>query len=316
MLDENTLDVLIDSREDQGNGVAVLCLVSANDEPLPAFAAGAHIDVRINDGVVRQYSLSNAPGAVDHYRVGVLNDPQSRGGSSALFNDFFAGRRIEISGPRNHFEVGKHSGTAILVAGGIGITPMVSMAYQLREEGRDFEIHYCLKQQSNGAFVEELKTQFSEELHLHCTVDKKFDPVEVLSKRNDEPHVYVCGPTGFMDWVIDSAKQQGFISSHIHFEYFSAEVELEGDAIEVYCSESDATVMVAHDQTIATALSLAGIKVDVSCEQGVCGTCITEVLEGEPDHRDQFLTDEEKEDNDQIAVCCSRAKSSRLVLEI
>ncbi|MFT6045568.1 MAG: ferredoxin-NADP reductase [Arenicella sp.] len=320
MLKENTLDVLIDSREDQGDGVAVLRLVSANGEALPVFSAGAHIDVQINKQLVRQYSLSNAPGDADHYRIGVLNDPQSRGGSVTLFSEFQAGKKIQISSPRNHFEVQTHDGKAILIAGGIGITPIVSMAYELRQQHRHFEIHYCLNKQSSGAFVEELQAEFSEQLRLHCSVDKKVNPIEVLSgnksRLSDAAHLYVCGPTGFMDWVIDSAKKQGFGSSQIHFEYFSADVELDGHAIEVYCSESDTTVMVAPNQTIATALSLAGIKVDVSCQQGVCGTCITEVLEGEPDHRDQFLTDDEKQDNDQMAVCCSRAKSARLVLEV
>lgn len=320
MLEEKTIEVVIQSREDQGNGVAVLCLVATNDKSLPAFSAGAHIDVCINDDLTRQYSLSNAPVHADHYRVGVLNDPQSRGGSSTLFREFHSGKKIKISEPRNHFKVEKHTGTAILIAGGIGVTPIVSMAYELREQNRDFEIHYCLNKLSNGAFVRELQAEFADQLHLHCSVEEKFDPVAVLAKRQSDaskaPHIYVCGPTGFMDWVIDAAKEQGFDSSQIHFEYFSADVELEGDAIEVYCSDSDKTVMVTPDQTIATALSLAGIKVDVSCEQGVCGTCITDVLEGEPDHRDQFLTDEEKEDNDQMAVCCSRAKGARLVLEL
>ncbi|MBL4672478.1 MAG: oxidoreductase [Arenicella sp.] len=319
MLEENTLNVLIESREDQGNGVAVLRIVSRDGSGLPGFDAGAHIDVRINQDLVRQYSLSNAPSgsaAADHYRIGVLNDPQSRGGSAALFADFHQGKEIQISAPRNHFEVASGTGTAILVAGGIGVTPIISMAHELENTGCDFEIHYCLNALNTGAFVEELKADFASQLKIHCSVDKKFDPSEAFSNRNEHAHVYVCGPSGFMDWVIEAAKERGISDQRIHFEYFNAEVDLAGDSIEVYCSDSDKTVMVGADESIANALSNAGIRVDVSCEQGVCGTCITDVLEGIPDHRDQFLTDEEKDDNDQMALCCSRAKSPKLVIEI
>ena len=318
MLEENTIDVLIKSREDQGNGVAVLELVSASDKDLPGFDAGAHIDVHINSEFTRQYSLSNAPSGTDSaqcYRIGVLNDPDSRGGSVALFNEFHEGKEIQVSAPKNLFEVGDHSDSAILIAGGIGVTPILSMAHQLKKAGRPFEIHYCLNKLSNGAFVDELKQEFPDELTIHCSVDKKFNPSETFASR-DDAHIYVCGPSGFMDWVIESAKEQGIANDNIHFEYFNVEVELSGDSIEVHCADSDKTVMVGPDESIATALSKAGIRVDVSCEQGVCGTCITDVLEGIPDHRDQFLTDEEKEDNDQMALCCSRAKGPKLVIEI
>ena len=129
-------------------------------------------------------------------------------------------------------------------------------------------------------------------------------------------HVYVCGPTGFMDWIIDAAKQSGLPSKQIHFEYFSAQVDASGDEFEVFAAASGVTVLVPNGMSIAKALKAAGVKVNVSCEEGVCGTCICDVLEGTPDHRDHFLNDEEKEIGDQIAVCCSRAKSARLVLDI
>ena len=173
MIRQNSIEVLIESRKDLECGVTVLRFISANDNALPAFRAGAHIDVMISEKLVRQYSLCNVPGDVDHYRVGVLNDPHSRGGSAALFKKFRVGEKILISVPRNHFEIQKHDGKAILVAGGIGITPIVSMAYELRQQSRDFEIHYCLNKKVNGAFVEELETEFPAQLHLHCSTDKK-----------------------------------------------------------------------------------------------------------------------------------------------
>lgn len=315
-MSENTLKVVVENREDQGSGIAVLRLAPIEGQSLPTFSAGAHIDVRITDDLIRQYSLSNSSADQNVYRVGVLNDPNSRGGSVALFENFIAGQTIEISEPRNHFPLGEHQDTAILVAGGIGVTPILSMAYELRAQGRSFEIHYCLRTESVGAFVDEFRAEFPEQFNLWCDDGDMFPASEVLSKRDGKPHMYTCGPTGFMDWVIGVAKEQNYSEEQIHFEYFSADVDLKGDVIEVYCELSNKTVMVAGDESIANALSAADIKVNVSCEQGVCGTCITDVLEGIPDHRDQFLTDEEKDDNDQMALCCSRAKGPKLVIEI
>ncbi len=129
-------------------------------------------------------------------------------------------------------------------------------------------------------------------------------------------HLYTCGPTGFMDWVIEGARQQGYDARHIHHEYFQAEVDTSGDSFEVVAARSGKTVQVQQGQTLIAALREVGIKVEVSCEQGVCGTCLCDVLEGQPDHRDQYLTDEEKQSNEQIVLCCSRARGKRLVLDI
>ena len=315
-MSDTSINVIIDKRENQGEGVAVLHLRPIEGQSLPQFTAGAHIDVRISDDLLRQYSLSNSFNDENIYRLGVLNDPNSRGGSVALFDNFKEGLEITISEPRNHFPLGDHDGTAILLAGGIGVTPILAMAYELRAQNRPFEIHYSVRTRSAGAFVEELEQEFPQQFKLYCDDEAPLNAMALFADRKDEPHIYTCGPTGFMDWIIGVAKEENYSSEQIHFEYFSADVDTVGDAIEVYCSDSDKTVMVGPDETIAKALSKAGIKVDVSCEQGVCGTCITDVLEGIPDHRDQFLTDEEKEDNDQMALCCSRAKGPKLVIEI
>ncbi len=316
---EATIQATIVKRQDQGRGVAILDMAAHDGSPLPGFFAGAHIEVHINDTLARNYSLSNAPSGKEDassYRIGVLNDPESRGGSAAIFESFNVGREVTISAPRNLFELDEGTDTAVLVAGGIGITPILAMAYQLRSQQRPFEIHYCLSSMGVGAFVDELQSVFPDELTMYCSDVAKFDPVTTFASMDTNSHIYVCGPEGFMNWIIDAAKGRGFAESNIHFEYFNVEVDTGGEAFEVFCSESELTVQVGAQDTIAGALKNAGVSVDVSCEQGICGTCISELLEGEADHRDQFLTDEEKEDNDQIALCCSRAKSSRLVIEI
>lgn len=318
-MNNELIDVVVTSREEQATGVAVFELSSINGDLLPAFDAGAHVDVHVSPTLIRQYSLSNAPGHGSIYRLGILRDPQSRGGSDAIHDDFKEGTRLQISAPRNHFPLDASAAKTILVGGGIGITPMLTMAYELKKQQKPFEFHYCCRSEDSAGFLAELHAEFSAELQLHFDDQpeaQRFVPATVFSEINSTTHLYVCGPTGFMDWVISSAEESGFDKHNIHFEYFNAEVDSSGDAFEVEAAQSGITVQVAEGQSITAALAEAGIKVDVSCEQGVCGTCICDVLEGTPDHKDHFLTEEEKEDNDQIVVCCSRSKTDRLVLDI
>lgn len=313
------INVVVKTREDQATGVAVFELGRVDGKSLPAFEAGAHIDVHVTPDIVRQYSLSNAPGTHAIYRLGILKDPQSRGGSEAIHANFQVGSELQISAPRNHFPLHKDADKSILVGGGIGVTPMLTMAYTLRELGKTFEFHYCCRSQETAGFLNELQSEFGEQLHLHFDNlgdEQRFDPASTFAPLDESTHIYVCGPTGFMDWVIGSAEAAGYSSKNIHFEYFNAEVDTHGAAFEVVAAQSGVTVTVEDGQSITEALAKAGVKIDVSCEQGVCGTCICDVLEGTPDHKDHFLTEEEREDNDQIVTCCSRAKTERLVLDI
>ncbi|RTE64829.1 oxidoreductase [Amphritea opalescens] len=317
-MSEPLIDVVISQREEQGEAVAVFELKAKDGSPLPAFDAGSHIDVHVSPEMVRQYSLSNDPRQHDAYRLGILNDPNSRGGSLAIHHDFKVGKTVQISAPRNHFPLDLSAERSVLVGGGIGITPMLTMAYTLRDAGKAFELHYCCRTRSSAAFLDELASEFAENVQLHFddeADEQRFDPIKALAPVADT-HVYVCGPSGFMDWVIGSAETAGYDKHNVHFEYFNADIDTSGTAFEVVAQQSGVTVMVGEDQTIVEALSAAGIKVDVSCEQGVCGTCLCDVLEGIPDHKDKFLTEEEREDNDQIILCCSRSKSKKLVLDI
>lgn len=318
-MNNELIDVVIASRIDQGAGIAVIELVSVNGDPLPNFTAGAHIDVHIGDEIIRQYSLCNDPDHHELYRIGVLNDPKSRGGSVKIYEEFSEHKKIKISTPRNHFTLFNGAKKSILAGGGIGITPMIAMAYSLQNTGKQFELHYCSRSIGAGAFEQELQEAFGDNVIFHYDDKDKtqlFSPQTIFSPVDPSTHIYVCGPTGFMDWVINSAKNVGYPSKQIHFEYFSAEVNVTGDSFEVYCQQSDITVTVGAEESMAKALRKSGIKVNMSCEEGVCGTCITDVLEGEPDHRDHFLTEEEKADNDQIALCCSRSKSQRIVIDL
>lgn len=318
-MSDDLLDVVVTGRDDQAAGIAVFDLKRADGGPLPAFDAGAHIDVVIGDGLIRQYSLCGVPGETGAYRIGVLDDPNSRGGSSTIHREFLPGKTVQISAPRNHFPLDLSAAKTVLVGGGIGITPMIAMAYTLKAAGLPFELHYCSRSRTQAGFLGELAENFANQTQVHFDDEddtQRFAAVEVLKVQPAGTHVYVCGPGGFMDWVIQSAKDAGFESSRIHFEYFNASVDTHGTAFEVIAKRSGKTIQVAADQTIIDALAKAGIRVKKSCEQGVCGTCLCDVLEGTPDHKDKFLNDDEREANDQIVVCCSRSKTPQLVLDV
>lgn len=313
------MDVVVTAKENQTEDIVVLTLVSAKQEELPEFTAGAHIDVHITEDIVRQYSLCGVPGEKGFYTLGILNDPNSRGGSRAVHETIKVGDRLTISEPRNLFPLDMHAQESLLIGGGIGITPMIAMAYALKAARKKFTLHYCVRSERQAAFLPELRSAFGEAVVLHCddlSDEQKLQPERDFTEVCATKHLYVCGPSGFMDWVMDSARGVGYADSNIHCEYFSAEVDSSGGSFTVVAEQSGKTVVVAEGQSIYQALADAGIKVEISCEQGVCGTCILDVLEGVPDHRDHFLTDQEKADNDQIAVCCSRSKSEVLVLDI
>lgn len=318
-MQDDTITLRVAQRDAHTRDITVIDLVAVDGSELPSFEAGAHIDVHLEEGLTRQYSLSNSPEENHRYRLGVLLDPDSRGGSRAVHERLHEDAEVTVSAPRNHFPLNYSAEHSLLVGGGIGITPMIAMAHALKAAGRSFELHYCCRSRDKGAFLDELEGVLGEALVLHFDDQgprQRLDINALLAAQGDDSHLYVCGPSGFMDWVIGTAVEAGWPSERVHFEYFNAEVDTSGGAFEVEAAASGVTVWVEEGVSIAQALKAAGIEVDVSCEEGVCGTCICDVLEGIPDHRDHFLNDEEKTDNDQMAVCCSRAKSGRLVLEL
>ncbi|HEY0286495.1 MAG TPA: PDR/VanB family oxidoreductase [Pseudomonas sp.] len=317
---EELLTVQVRKRQLQGDGVVVLDLIPVGGTKLPAFEAGAHVDIHISPGLVRQYSLCSDPADNTVYRLGVLRDPASRGGSTSVHDTLLEGAEVQISAPRNLFPLASEARRSILIGGGIGITPMIAMAYALHAKGEDFELHYCGRSRSRSAFLDELQgAGFAERVHTHFddeAPEQKLDMDRVLGQAETCVHVYTCGPSGFMDWVIAESVKHGYADDHIHREYFQIEVDNSGASFEVVAARSGKTVQVAEGQTILEALADIGIQIEISCEQGICGTCLCDVLEGEPDHRDVYLTEDEKQANDQILVCCSRAKSKKLVLDI
>jgi vanillate O-demethylase ferredoxin subunit len=213
----------------------------------------------------------------------------------------------------------KHS---LLLGGGIGITPILCMAERLANTGADFELHYCTRSIERTAFRDRIAASgFADQVQFHFddgAPEQKLNLATLLSAPQAGGHLYVCGPKGFMDAVLKTARDKGWPEGQLHYEFFAAEVaKSDSDAsFDVKLASSGRIITVAKDQTVIKALSAAGVEIQTACEQGVCGTCLTRVLEGVPEHKDQYLTPEEQAANDQFLPCCSRAKTACLVLDI
>ena len=315
------LTVKVLRRTQEAEGIVAFELARPDGAALPAFSAGSHIDVQLPGGVTRQYSLCNDAAEQHRYRIAVLRDPASRGGSNAMHDTVKEGDTLTISEPRNHFPL-VHAGKTLLFAGGIGVTPLLCMAQRLAAIGADFEMHYSTRSPERTAFRQEIAgSPFAARVQFHHDdgeAAQKLDLARVLGQPAPGTHLYVCGPTGYIDFVVSTAKGLGWPAGQIHLEYFgAAPQDTSGDrAFQVKVASSGATYEVPAGETVVQALGRHGIEIMVSCEQGVCGTCITRVLEGECDHRDMYFTDEEKAKNDQFTPCCSRAKSALLVLDL
>jgi vanillate O-demethylase ferredoxin subunit len=313
--------VRIDRKTVEAVDICSFELVDPNGQALPPFSAGSHIDVHLPDGLVRQYSLANDPRDTQRYLIAVLRDASSRGGSIGM-HALQPGATIGISDPKNHFALAHSARHSILLAGGIGITPILCMAERLAQIGASFELHYCTRSAERTAFAERIRgSAFADKAQLHHddgAAEQKFDPKAAIGAPREDVHLYVCGPTGFMDWVLGTSRELGWPDSRLHREYFAGAAAASADdgAFEVQLASSGAVIRVAPDQTVVAALAAAGVQVPVSCEQGVCGTCLTRVIDGVPEHRDMYLTDEERSRGDQFTPCCSRARSSRLVLDL
>ncbi|WP_372876547.1 2Fe-2S iron-sulfur cluster-binding protein [Pseudomonas sp.] len=316
------IEVSVVARNNQAQDICSFELARSDGTPLPAFTAGAHIDVHLPGGLIRQYSLCNHPDENQRYLIGVLKDPASRGGSQAMHEQMQVGQTLLISEPRNLFPLSEDAQRSLLFAGGIGITPILCMAERLHQLGADFQLHYCARASERAAFVERLRASpFAERVHLHFDdgpADQRLDAAALLAEPDPGTHLYVCGPGGFMEHVLSTAKAQGWADQRAHREYFAAApIDHDNDgSFAVQIASSGQIIQIPTDKSVAEALEACGIEIQLSCEQGICGTCLTRVLAGEPEHRDLFLTEAEQALNDQFTPCCSRAKSPLLVLDL
>jgi vanillate O-demethylase ferredoxin subunit len=321
-MNASELSVRVERKTVEAVDICTFELVDVKGGALPAFSAGSHVDVHLPNGLTRQYSLCNDPAESHRYLIGVLRDPASRGGSQAMHDQVGEGQVLHISTPKNHFPLAHEARRSVLLAGGIGVTPILCMAERLAIAGADFEMHYCTRSRERTAFHGRISASaYAPKVQFHFddgAPAQKLDIGALLAKPQPGVHLYVCGPKGFMDAVLGTARQSGWPEAQLHYEFFSAEVVKSDsdESFQVKLASSGRIVNVPKDKTVVQALADAGVEVQTSCEQGVCGTCLTRVLEGEPDHKDMYLTPEEQAKNDQFTPCCSRSKSALLVLDL
>ncbi|MCK8785303.1 Rieske 2Fe-2S domain-containing protein [Roseomonas sp. NAR14] len=315
-----TMPVVVDRVVREAERVVALDLVAPDGGELPPFAPGAHIDVHVATGIVRQYSLCGDPEDRRRYRIAVLLEAASRGGSATIHDAFKEGRRVRITAPRSNFALEMAAPFTLLVAGGIGVTPVIPMALALHRAGGEFALHYSAHGRATAPFLETLESgPLAANLHVHLASGEnphRFDALATLAAAPPGTHVYVCGPSRLQDAVADAAARLGWDPARVHRERFTADVDRKGEPFTVVAARSGVTAEVPSERSIAQVLAERGVEIPISCEQGVCGTCVTRVVSGEVDHRDLFLNEAEKVTNSRITVCCSRGRAGQtLVLD-
>lgn len=315
------LTVRVARKQVEAVDIVSLELMAADGAALPSFSAGAHIDVYLPNGLCRQYSLCNDPLESHRYLIAVLHDPASRGGSQAVHALLREGDELQISTPKNHFALAAVAQHSLLLAGGIGVTPILCMAERLAQTAASFTMHYSARAPERAAFRARIAAApYAARVHWHfddASPQQRLDLAGVLAGAAPASHLYVCGPQGYMEAVLAAARAAGWPEERLHYEFFAgAAAATDGQAFAVRLASSGRTVAVPAGVSVVAALAAAGVAVPVSCEQGVCGTCLTRVLDGQPDHRDLYLTPDEQARNDQFLPCCSRARSALLVLDL
>lgn len=314
----NTLPVVVRRKWQSADGVVGFEL-AAREGHLPTFQPGAHIDVHLPNGLVRQYSITNGPGELMSYVIGVKAENASKGGSQALIDTVRQGDILAISEPRNNFPLRRDATRTVLIAGGIGITPLLSMARFLDKSSLPYELHYFTRAGEQVAFRAELEAlRGTIVFHAGLPRDQIQRTVaEVLGPYRFAQHVYICGPGPMLESVRGTAAAQGWPDEAIHFEYFKNDKVIDNSsAFDIELARSAMTLHVPAGRTILQVMRDNGLVVPSSCEQGACGTCLTTVIEGEVDHQDVYLNATEKASNSCMMTCVSRAKSPRLVLDI
>lgn len=315
---EAELRVVVASKQTVADGVVALALAPV-DGDLPAPQPGAHIDVHLPNGLVRQYSLTNRSGDGGRYVIGVKREPDSRGGSSCLHDTVREGDVLAISAPRNNFTLRRDAVQTVLIAGGIGLTPLLSMAETLRADGHGFRLHVFARSNAHVAFADRLAALGDAVVtHLGLTPDETAARLtDVLTDPPADARVYICGPGPMLDAARERAAAAGWPDTAIHFEYFRNDTPIDDTtAFTVSLARSGVTLEVPAGATLLDVLREHGVPLSSSCEQGACGTCVVGVVDGDPLHQDVYLSPGEREAGERIATCVSRARSDHLILDL
>ncbi len=300
--------------------IASVALIPANDTPLPPYSPGAHVEVHLPGGGTRPYSLIDFAGdcaAPAAYRLATRLEEESRGGS-AYMHALRLGDAVTVRAPKNDFHLSGDTAPAILLAGGIGITPLVSMATARQRAGLPYRLHYAVRNAGAAAFAGELAAQHGAAFHLHRDDDaSKLDLPALLAGLPAGAHLYVCGPRGMIEAAREGALAAGLPHERIHFELFAQHEAQAGDApFEVEVASTGQVFTIPPGKSIIEVLEAEGMDLIYDCQRGDCGICQTTVLAGEPDHRDVVLSEAERASGKVVQICVSRAKSARLKLDL
>ncbi|PZO20413.1 MAG: oxidoreductase [Burkholderiales bacterium] len=304
----------------ESDGTASFELVDPEGRKLPTFKAGAHVDVQVPGGPRRSYSISSSPADRGCYRIAIRREPASRGGSAWFHEQARVGMRLEIHGPRNEFELDETALHSVLVAGGIGITPLLPMVGRLSELGRGWSLHYSARHLREMAFTAELgrlQARGRAELHRYVTADgdTRMDLRAIVASAPAGSHFYCCGPAAMIDGFLDAT--QALPLSHVHYERFSATQAAATDGgYQLRLMRDGRSLRVVPGRSMLDTLLDAGVALPYSCTQGICGSCRVNVLHGQPDHRDECLSDEERASNRVVMPCCSGSLGPVLTLDL
>ncbi len=317
----NTLELRVKRISYEADRINSYELVAPAGGDLVPFTAGGHIDLHLSNGMIRSYSLVNDQRERHRYIIAVNKELAGRGGSQFVHDNLRVGDIVRVSKPSNNFALCEEAGHSLLIAGGIGITPLLSMARRLDALGRSFELVYAARTRSAAAFLDEIEALRSNG-HIGVCLDfddersgRVFDLAAIARQAPAQAHLYCCGPQPMLE-AFETATA-GRPADHVHVEYFQAkDPPAIAGGFEVKLARSNRTIAVEAGKTILDALLDAGVAANHACSEGVCGTCETRVIDGIPDHRDQFLSKEEHAANKTMMICCSGAKSATLVLDL
>lgn len=282
---------------------------------LPGIEPGAHIDIHLPNGMMRQYSLVTADGDPSAYVVGIKRDRASRGGSRYVHEYLSVAEILKIGGPRNNFPLNEDAPHSVLIAGGIGITPIWCMAQRLQKLGRSFELHYASRTRDEAAFLQELETMPQAHVHIDAEAGGFLDLAPIIASAPPDSHFYCCGPAPMLAGFESATRHVP--AAQVHVEYFTAREQAATDGgyvVELHKSGLEFTI--PEGRTILEVLRDEGVHTPYSCESGVCGACETKIVAGDVDHRDNVLSETERKANKTMMICCSGAKSPRLVLDL
>jgi len=286
--------------------------------PLPPYEPGAHVDVHLPSGHSRSYSLIVARPAPDTYTIGIKRDPASRGGSRFMHDELRVGRTIKISAPRNNFPLREDASHSVLIAGGIGITPIRCMVQRLTERERSFALHYACRSRVDAAFLHELQDVAGASFHFDDENEGRFlDVASIVAAAPKDAHLYCCGPTPMLNAF--EAATKDWPRAQIHVEYFTPKQEVtkaKKGGFTVELARSGQEFFIPEGRSILEVLLDEGVDVDYSCELGICGACEQRIISGTAEHHDSILSEEEQAENKRVMICCAGSKSERLVLDM